>query len=686
MPLKMDLSHFVPEKIKECDRKLREKDEQLTLLKTENAMLHLKLAQLQGLVQASYREANLAKELLEIDKHSCKINSELALHLKNQIKDVKNDLLTLRSSVKGLPEVVHSDFQWAVQRSAELNQQMVSDNLDLQELRDKLFETEEELDEMKERHAKEKRRRRELHNTLVELRGNIRVHCRTRPLLNFDSGKLDPSNLGQAGTPSEEVIMVIDDENLSVKANKAWQQTTPKNFEFERVYSPVEDQKVVFEEVQPLLTSLLDGYNVCIMAYGQTGSGKTYTMLGDSYTDPTTCNDNLQSSPSEGVIPRAARELFRLVNERTHDFHRVEMSVAEIYNNEIRDLLHGNSGRSLKHTVTMADDGSCEVPSLTQRMVQNASEVVDLVHYGMLHRHEDATLVHAHSSRSHLIVTLTITSISTSSGSTSSSSKSSRCHSPLPRSTAGTMTPPPYRRRIPSLKIRSRSPSPSRSTPPPDMTGIVKTKLQLVDLAGSECVGMSGVTGAALRETSFINRSLSALADVLAALAEERSHIPYRNSKLTHMLQDTIGGDAKLLVMCCVSPAQRYITESLQCLGFGSRARQIQRGPPKKRTSTSFVAGINSSCDSSPTTTPRGRSRFSSFPVVDKTEHKLPPPKIIVSSIAQANQEIVLPIPVKASKPSNIPIPKRVTKSDDYPPIPSGRRSPRPLKNKNAKK
>ncbi|XP_015685499.1 kinesin-like protein KIF25, partial [Protobothrops mucrosquamatus] len=96
-------------------------------------------------------------------------------------------------------------------------------------------------------------------------------------------------------------------------------------------------------------------------------------------------------------------------------------------------------------------------------------------------------------------------------------------------------------------------------------------------------LGMSGVTGSLLRETSFINRSLSALADVLGALSEQNSHIPYRNSKLTHLLQDAIGGDAKLLVILCVSPSQKYITESLQTLGFGSRARKVQRRHAKKR-------------------------------------------------------------------------------------------------------
>ena len=92
---------------------------------------------------------------------------------------------------------------------------------------------------------------------------------------------------------------------------------------------------------------------------------------------------------------------------------------------------------------------------------------------------------------------------------------------------------------------------------------------------------MSGVTGAALRETSCINKSLSALADVLGAIAEQRAHVPYRNSKLTHLLQDALGGDAKLLLLLCVSPTKQFLAETLQSLGFGQRARQVTKGPLK---------------------------------------------------------------------------------------------------------
>ncbi|XP_076965740.1 kinesin-like protein KIF25 [Callospermophilus lateralis] len=181
--------------------------------------------------------------------------------------------------------------------------------------------------------------------------------------------------------------------------------------------------------------------------------------------------------------------------------------------------------------------------------VASAAELVALVHGGLQLRERHPTLVHMASSRSHLVVTVTLTVVSPQTALES-------CY---------------WRRPLPV-----------------DHTGSARqarAKLQLVDLAGSECAGASGVTGLALRETSFINRSLAALADVLGALSERRGHVPYRNSKLTHLFQDTIGGDAKLLVILCVSPGQKHVAETLQGLGFGARARQAERGQAGKRPS-----------------------------------------------------------------------------------------------------
>lgn len=202
-----------------------------------------------------------------------------------------------------------------------------------------------------------------------------------------------------------------------------------------------------------------------------------------------------------------------------------------------------------------------------------------LVGAGLQRRATRATSAHAHSSRSHLIVTVALT---TTPAWGSSAEQGSDPSLPAEPGRPWPQQPAAGRRRCASPRASRGSPG----APPGGTAGHteqVRAKLQLVDLAGSECAGVSRVTGSALRETSFINRSLAALADVLGALSERRGHIPYRNSKLTHVLQDALGGDAKLLVILCVSPCRKHVAETLQSLGFGTRARQAQRGRPAPR-------------------------------------------------------------------------------------------------------
>ncbi|XP_028970532.2 kinesin-like protein KIF25 isoform X3 [Esox lucius] len=452
------------------------------------------------------------------------------------------------------------------------------------------------LQEEKERSRTERERRKILHNTLVELRGNIRVHCRVRPVLPFDVGQGSVSAIGPLNT--EEVVQVVNDDKVVVNCTRVGSPGLSKMFEFERVHGPEDSQDVVFEEVKPLLTSLLDGYNVCIMAYGQTGSGKTHTMIGSQAEDPS----GPQREAQHGIIPKAAAELFRLISEKPVDSHTVEVSVVEVYNNEVLDLLaKEEDGVALgaKRDVITTSTGTSEVPSLSYLLVRSAADVMQLISSVLRLRARCPTLVHRDSSRSHLIVTLTVSSKSPNALALARRLQSikkdmlrkeqkewwsPRCRRANPtarqsgdeRSTSSSSSPYHSPSHSP---IHSSCPSPRDSiTPAP-----FRTKLQLVDLAGSECVGMSGVTGAALWETSCINRSLSALSDVLGALAEHRPHVPYRNSKLTHLLQDAIGGDAKLLIMLCVSPTQKYMTESLQSLGFGTRARQVQKDTPRRK-------------------------------------------------------------------------------------------------------
>ncbi|XP_064913744.1 kinesin-like protein KIF25 isoform X3 [Columba livia] len=553
------------------------KEERIVVLETENAALHLKLAEYQGLAGRSTSEV---LQLYSAHGQQQKLQrSSVVTQLHGAIKRLKQDLKSLHSFALELSK----DFQlqsntWLYQLLTAV-QGIQLQNEAMQMFQIKAFDLEQSLQEVTEKYEKEKQKRRALHNSLVELRGNIRVHCRIRPLLPFDTVAGHSISQERQRNFSEKVAHAVDDETVLVKCSRPGHASINKTFQFERVYSASESQDTVFADVAPLLTSLLDGYNVCIMAYGQTGSGKTYTMLGPQLEENFAFSTEDESEL--GIIPRAAQEVFRLISEKPPGSYWVEVSVVEVYNNEIFDLLAKDSfGKvsGVKRDVVTTREGKSDVPLLMHETVENASEFLHLVNKGLQLRVRHPTLVHAHSSRSHLVVTLTITTI-VSADNFGILWEDEQTSQRLNKEVSCTF---PQKMRDNKSTSSSRASSPAQLEATEKMKQ-VKTRLQLVDLAGSECVGMSGVTGAALRETSLINRSLSALADVLGAIAEQRSHVPYRNSKLTHLLQDSVGGDAKLLVMLCISPHQKYLTESMQSLGFGTRARQVQRGQVKKK-------------------------------------------------------------------------------------------------------
>ncbi|XP_069930676.1 kinesin-like protein KIF25 isoform X3 [Oryctolagus cuniculus] len=277
------------------------------------------------------------------------------------------------------------------------------------------------------------------------------------------------------------------------------------------VYGPAESQREVFEDVRPLLTSLLDGL--------------------------------LSEDPSRSP--------------------RLHVSMVQVYNNDVFDLLAKDGSAGLagaKREVTTTKEGRTEVSVLAHRAVGSARELMRLVHGGLRLRAQHPTLVHAASSRSHLIITV---SLAAAGSSDSPGQLQAGPHQQPPNATPPALVPGDRAGHLQREQVQPR--------------------LQLVDLAGSECIGESGVTGLALREASFINRSLAALAVVLGALSQRRAHVPYRNSSLTHLLQDSIGGDAKLLLLVCVSPGRKHLAGTLQGLGFGTRARQVERGPARGR-------------------------------------------------------------------------------------------------------
>ncbi|XP_028812096.1 kinesin-like protein KIFC3 isoform X2 [Denticeps clupeoides] len=371
--------------------------------------------------------------------------------------------------------------------------------------------------ELLRKYKREMNLRKKCHNELVRLKGNIRVFCRVRPVRQDEMDGTEVKNM---------VTFDPDDDAILYLSNKSKLMT----FELDKVFPPQATQEEVFQEVQSLVTSCIDGYNVCIFAYGQTGSGKTYTMEGVP-EDP-------------GINQRALRLLFSEVSEKKPDWdYNITVSMVEIYNETLRNLLGENLNEKLD--IKMCPDGSGQlyVPGLTEFTVESVEDINKVFELGHMNRATACTNLNEHSSRSHALLIITVAGYNSSTG----------------HRTTG--------------------------------------KLNLVDLAGSERIAKSGAEGSRLREAQCINKSLSALGDVINALRSRQSHVPFRNSRLTYLLQDSLSGDSKTLMMVQVSPLDSNVSESVCSLKFAQRVRTIELGPggcSRKQTE-------NSSTSSSPT-------------------------------------------------------------------------------------
>ncbi|XP_034932796.1 kinesin-like protein KIN-14N isoform X2 [Populus alba] len=357
--------------------------------------------------------------------------------------------------------------------------------------------------------------RKKLHNTILELKGNIRVFCRVRPLLPEDSPGADGKDVSYP-TTTEALGRGID---LTQNGQKY-------SFTFDKVFMPDSTQEDVFVEISQLVQSALDGYKVCIFAYGQTGSGKTYTMMGKP--------GNLEQ---KGLIPRSLEQIFQTRQSLQSQGWKYEMQVSmlEIYNETIRDLLstkdssrteYGSNGKqyAIKHDA----NGNTHVSDLTVVDVCSSREVAFLLDQASHSRSVGKTQMNEQSSRSHFVFTLRIYGVNE------------------------------------------------------NTEQQVQGVLNLIDLAGSERLSKSGSTGDRLRETQAINKSLSSLSDVIFSLAKKEDHVPFRNSKLTYLLQPCLGGDSKTLMFVNISPDHSSLGESLCSLRFASRVNACEIGIPRR--------------------------------------------------------------------------------------------------------
>ncbi|NP_001084268.1 kinesin family member 3A L homeolog [Xenopus laevis] len=315
---------------------------------------------------------------------------------------------------------------------------------------------------------------------------------------------------------SSKMAVGVDEIRGTISVHKVDSMNEPpKTFTFDTVFGPDSNQLDVYNlTARPIIDSVLEGYNGTIFAYGQTGTGKTFTMEG------------VRTVPElRGIIPNSFAHVFGHIAKAEGDTRfLVRVSYLEIYNEEVRDLLGKDQNQRLE--VKERPDVGVYIKDLSGYVVNNADDMDRIMTLGHKNRSVGATNMNEHSSRSHAIFTITI-----------------ECSE---KGADG------------NIHVRMG-------------------KLHLVDLAGSERQAKTGATGQRLKEATKINLSLSTLGNVISALVDGKStHVPYRNSKLTRLLQDSLGGNSKTMMCANIGPADYNYDETISTLRYANRAKNIK--------------------------------------------------------------------------------------------------------------
>nr|XP_048325255.1 kinesin-like protein KIN-5D [Ziziphus jujuba var. spinosa]XP_048325256.1 kinesin-like protein KIN-5D [Ziziphus jujuba var. spinosa] len=367
---------------------------------------------------------------------------------------------------------------------------------------------------------------------------NVQVLVRCRPL-SEDETRLHTPVVISCNESRREVCAV---QNI---ANKQIDRT----FAFDRVFGPSSQQKELYEQaVSPIVNEVLEGYNCTIFAYGQTGTGKTYTMEGGSR------KKNGEFPSDAGVIPRAVKQIFDILEAQNAEYS-LKVTFLELYNEEITDLLAPEEttkfidDKSKKPIALMEDGrGGVFVRGLEEEIVCTANEIYKILEKGSAKRRTAETLLNKQSSRSHSIFSITI-------------------------------------------HIKECT---------PEGEEMIKCgKLNLVDLAGSENISRSGAREGRAREAGEINKSLLTLGRVINALVEHSGHVPYRDSKLTRLLRDSLGGKTKTCIIATISPSIHCLEETLSTLDYAHRAKNIKNKPEinQKMMKSALIKDLYSEID-----------------------------------------------------------------------------------------
>ena len=361
--------------------------------------------------------------------------------------------------------------------------------------------------------------------------GRVAVFARTRPLsaqecgdfvaveMSPDSGQVSVVNDTSAVT---SVLEGVVNPHHKASAEEDMHSTQEKVYRFDGAFPPETGQKDVFQSVGlPVLVDTMKGFNGTIMAYGQTGSGKTHSLLNAD-------ND----TELVGLLPRLVATLY--VHARMDRKHRYTMEAAafQVYNEQVDDLLAEDVAGGKGQNLTVSQG---EVHGLTWQECGSPPDMIQAFQKARSGLHYAETKMNKASSRSHSIFQIKITRRK--------------------------------RRKLSSEGLGGKAGAKVK---------VVCGRLSVVDLAGSERVKKSGVTGSSFKEATNINRSLLELGNVIQALASKSPHVPFRNSKLTRILQGSVGGNCKTALLVCISPAQRNYSETISTLEFASRAMNVQ--------------------------------------------------------------------------------------------------------------
>ncbi|KAJ6799278.1 kinesin-like protein KIN-5A isoform X1 [Iris pallida] len=347
---------------------------------------------------------------------------------------------------------------------------------------------------------------------------NVQVLLRCRPLSD-DEIRMNTPVVISCNESRREVSAVQHIANKQID----------RTFAFDKVFGPTSQQKDLFDQaVSPIVNEVLEGYNCTIFAYGQTGTGKTYTMEGGGRRAK-----NGEFPNDAGVIPRAVRQIFEILEAQNAEYS-MKVTFLELYNEEITDLLAPEESKftddKSKKPIALMEDGKggVFVRGLEEEIVCTANEIYKILDQGSAKRRTAETLLNKQSSRSHSIFSITI-------------------------------------------HIKECT---------PEGEEMIKCgKLNLVDLAGSENISRSGAREGRAREAGEINKSLLTLGRVINALVEHSGHIPYRDSKLTRLLRDSLGGKTKTCIIATVSPSIYCLEETLSTLDYAHRAKNIKNKP-----------------------------------------------------------------------------------------------------------